>query len=496
MVFDHFNLQKRGRFFRSHPIPGNVVWLSQRVPAYREQYIIEPPNRKSWLPVPQLVLLVLITLGLGMGIGFLSFSGKSLPQITRNIRHRIGLTGSSNDPPGHWGIFEGTHDDSRLTPEQVEEIRRLRSLGYVGGSVPASGEAGVTSHHQDSASLGLRFFTSGHEPGAYLMDPAGQILHTWHLTYENCIRQSRNPAADFLPDPKGVTGCWRRAHLFPDGEVLVIFEGHGLARIDRDSRLIWSYPGPCHHDLEVAPDESIFVLTRESKLVPRVNPRKPVLVDYITHLSADGQPLGKIDLLTAFESSIYASFLDKISEAGDIFHTNTLEILDGKAAHRSSIFAAGNFLISVRELDVIAIVDHRTEKVVWALSGMWSAQHQPTLLDNGNILLFDNMGHQGRSKVIEIDPLTQEVVWTFADSPVHPLYSKTCGSNQRLPNGNTLITESDNGRALEVTDDGSIVWEFRNPRRTGDDDKFIAAIMEMVILPDDFFPAWIAQLNP
>jgi len=461
----------------------------------REQDNISPlnDNRRSRLSWPQLALLVLITLGLGAGAGYMTSSDKSLTQITLKVKQRIGLAGVSNGPPGHWGVYEANNDDPRLAPEQIEEIRRLRSLGYVGGSIPARDSAGITEHHPDAASGGLRFFTSGHEPGAYLMDSLGNILHTWRLTYDNCIRQSKDPAAKFLPDPGDVTGCWRRAHLFPDGEILVIYEGHGLARIDRDSRLIWSYPGPCHHDLEVAPDGSIYVLTREAEMVPELNPDKPVLVDYITHLSADGELLDTINILEAFENSVYASYLGNLGEAGDLFHTNTLEVLDGRGGHLSDDFAAGNFLISLRELDVIAIVDHETEKVTWAQSGMWSAQHQPTLLDNGNILLFDNLGHNGRSKVIEFDPFTQEVAWSYTDSPGHPLYSKTCGSCQRLPNGNTLITESDNGRALEVNPDGLIVWEFRNPRRTGENDKFIAAIMEMVILPEDFFPAWIDQ---
>ena len=144
----------------------------------------------------------------------------------------------------------------------------------------------------------------------------------------------------------------------------------------------------------------------------------------------------------------------------------------------------------MRELSVIAIVDPGLEKVVWALSGMWTAQHQSTLLDNGHILLFDNLGHQGRSQVVEIDPFTQEVAWTYADGPGRGLYSETCGSCQRLANGNTLITESENGRALEVSPDGRIVWEYRNPRRTGKDNEFIAAIMEMVVLPETFRPEW------
>jgi hypothetical protein len=448
---------------------------------------------KPGLSMPRLVLLVLFTLSLGAGAGYLFSGDKSLSQITRNLMQRIGLAGTTEEIPGHWGLYVAAGGDPRLNPEQAEEIRRLRSLGYAGGTVPAQKSAGVTAHFQETASRGLRFYTSGHKPGAFLMDPSGKILHTWHLDYEGCIQQSGNPQEDFLPDPGGVTSCWRRAFLMPEGDVLAIFEGHGLARINRDSRLIWCYPGPCHHDLEIAPDGSIFVLTREAALVPRINASQPVLLDFITHLSDAGQFLDSIDLYQAFESSVYSSYLDHMADKGDIFHTNTLEILDGKAAHISPLFTAGNFLISLRELGVIAIVDPRSEKVIWALSGMWSAQHQPTLMADGNILLFDNQGHQGRSKVIEINPFTQEVVWSFADSQVHPLYSKTCGSCQRLPNDNTLITESDNGRALEVAPDGSIVWEFRNPQRTGKDNEFIAAIMEMVILPDDFYPAWLTD---
>jgi hypothetical protein len=35
---------------------------------------------------------------------------------------------------------------------------------------------------------------------------------------------------------------WRRAHLFPNGDVLAIYEGFGLVKIDKDSKS-WSGPG-------------------------------------------------------------------------------------------------------------------------------------------------------------------------------------------------------------------------------------------------------------
>ena len=454
---------------------------------------MESSPAKSRLSFRQLALLLVVALGLGALVGYLTLSGQPLSDLARNVFNRIGLAKSDTEIPGQWGLYEAPLDESQLSPEQRLEMRRLRSLGYAGGTVPAHSSSGVTQHDPDTASKGLRYFTSGHEPGAYLMEPDGRIVHSWHLSYDQFIRDSGLPPEDFLPDPNGVTACWRRAFLQPDGGLLVIFEGHGLARIDRDSRLVWAYPGPCHHDLEVAGDGSIHVLTREPRMVPDIHPDKPVLVDYITRLTPTGEPLGALNLLDAFRQSEFASYLENLPDGGDIFHTNTLEILDGRAADLSPVFREGNYLISLRETDVIAIVDSRTEKVVWALKGPWRAQHQPTLLEDGNILLFDNQGHAGRSKVIEIDPSTQEVVWAFEDNPTHPLYSKTCGSCQRLPGGNTLITESDNGRALEVNRQGKIVWEFRNPERAGKDREFIAAIMEMVILPEDYRPTWLSE---
>ncbi|NNK57052.1 MAG: thioredoxin, partial [Desulfofustis sp.] len=42
-------------------------------------------------------------------------------------------------------------------------------------------------------------------------------------------------------------------------------------------------------------------------------------------------------------------------------------------------------------------------------------------------------------------------------------YSPFISSAQRLPNGNTLITEGSGGRIIEVTKDHEIVWEYISP---------------------------------
>ena len=63
------------------------------------------------------------------------------------------------------------------------------------------------------------------------------------------------------------------------------------------------------------------------------------------------------------------------------------------------------------------------------------------------------------SRVIEFNPITLSIVWEYTKKD---FFSPTQGSAQRLPNGNTLITESLTGRIFEVTRNNEIVWEYKS----------------------------------
>jgi hypothetical protein len=124
---------------------------------------------------------------------------------------------------------------------------------------------------------------------------------------------------------------------------------------------------------------------------------------------------------------------------------------------------------------------------------MWEKQHEPILLENGNILLFDNLGHRGRSKVIEFDPFTQSVSWTYEGDPTGGFFSNEIGSNQRLPNGNTLITDSETGEAFEVTSENVVVWKYRSPYRAGENGEFVATLLEVRRLESDPVRRWLSD---
>ncbi|HSP67629.1 MAG TPA: aryl-sulfate sulfotransferase [Bryobacteraceae bacterium] len=162
-------------------------------------------------------------------------------------------------------------------------------------------------------------------------------------------------------------------------------------------------------------------------------------------------------------------------------------------------FAPNNVIVSSRQASFLAIISRggaaRDGSVVWQLGPDFSVspelrairqiigQHHAHFIPKGlpgagNVLVFDNGGPSGygnpspialdgqniyarpTSRVLEIDPVTLKLVWSYT-SPT--FFATNISGAQRLPNGNTLITEGPSGRVFEVTRDGSIIWEYVFP---------------------------------
>jgi outer membrane protein assembly factor BamB len=133
------------------------------------------------------------------------------------------------------------------------------------------------------------------------------------------------------------------------------------------------------------------------------------------------------------------------------------------------ITRGGLVLMSLRTTSGVIGVDKTTGDVAFHIGhDVVAQQHTPVELDNGNILIFDNGNFRHGmstpfSRVIEVDPRTKQVEWEYADEMRSSFFSPYMGAAQRLPNGNTHITESSTGRLFEVTPDGQVVWEYVIP---------------------------------
>jgi hypothetical protein len=108
-------------------------------------------------------------------------------------------------------------------------------------------------------------------------------------------------------------------------------------------------------------------------------------------------------------------------------------------------------------------------------------------------LIYDNgWNKRNYTRVIELDPVKKEIVWEYKADPPESFYSRTEGYAQRLPNGNTLITESRKGRVFEVTKDKEIVWEWFNPEINKDGRR--EGVYRMVRYPKNYIDK-IIELN-
>jgi hypothetical protein len=357
---------------------------------------------------------------------------------------------------------------------------------------------GVVTHDPDQSYEGYTFYTT-HNTGATLVDPDGEIVHEWHTPFEDVWP---NPPHVERPSPEKYV-FWRRAELLPDGDVLAIYTttadspyGYGLARVDRNSELVWKFSDHAHHDFDLQDDGSVYTITHDFRNLRRdplgAFPQFPssILKDDLVKISPDGEEVDRMSILEALADSPYRELVEmfdartKNPASGetpwDPLHTNTVDVIGPDFAEHHEFAEAGQVMLSFRGFDALALADMQDREIVWVGRGFWAEQHDPDPLPNGNILLFDNKGHGGPggpSRVLEYDPATHAVVWSYAGSRDKPLWSDRRASQQPLANGNVLITSSQGGRLLEVTRDGEIAWEFINPeRRDHDGESYIAAV--------------------
>ena len=256
-----------------------------------------------------------------------------------------------------------------------------------------------------------------------------------------------------------------------------------VAELDWDGNVVWSaaIPPPyrAHHDVERLPNGNTIVLVAQDILIPSISPN--VLTDDgLLELDPQGQivwqwftrdHIGELNLSAQTLSLINA-------QGGDWAHTNAISALPPNN-HTSPEFATGNIVVSQRNTNRVAIIDRTTDAVVWTMSVATQGQHDSHMIPQGlpgagNILVFDNghgtpyqMGSRGWSRVLEVDPSTQTVVWTYQASVsgnFNWLFNSGILSGaQRLPNGNTLICSGVKGRIFEVTPSGATTWEYMNP---------------------------------
>lgn len=320
------------------------------------------------------------------------------------------------------------------------------------------GPLGVRKYVPHKCCRGYTLFSPAFGYTEYLIDMNGMVVHSWPVTHT------------------------QYAELMPNGNLMVDNYGSGIEELNPAGERVWTWEGPYHHDFHIVDDDTIVMLISEIlPVMPGFYPegREPADTrnDVVIAVNRKGEELWRFPFRDHIEEIHELAGLPKpvlyagINQNGDYVerpvgdwaHTNTIEVLpDTPIGRRDERFRAGNILFSFRSLDIIGVADLEKDKIVWAWGlGVLDGQHQPIMTPTGTILIYDNGTARGYSAAVEVDPSTDTEVWRYEDRS--GFFSAYRAGVQRLPNGNTMICESDAGRIFEVTPEKEVVWDYYSP---------------------------------
>ncbi len=320
----------------------------------------------------------------------------------------------------------------------------------------------------DASLSGLHIYNADKiAPGYYLyegklMDIKGEIIKKWNSTFAGIIDKN----GDYYAQKYYESPVW--------------------GRYSWNDSVIWEKNLPIHHEIFLTPENTILTFTKE---VHEYQGRK-VEFDLILEFDKNGTQISKwstwdnLETLQEFHRSLQLEQPptpgfpepDKKNQSiwggdYDFYYLNSITLVPNNSLQGTyPAFNPGNWIVSLKYGSIILILDKDTKKVLWAtaddqIPDKLDGQHTPIMNPEGNIFVFDNGKTRGWSRVILIDSLTFKILWEYKTKNPRNFFSSEQGSVQLLPNSNLLITEGEKGKALELTPEKEIVWEFYHPEK-------------------------------
>lgn len=306
----------------------------------------------------------------------------------------------------------------------------------------------------------------------YLLDLSGNPVHTWTTKKQPFYSQLRKNGNLLV-----VMEAPTYSHPFPPGG-----NTGTISELDWNSKVVWEYKNEAmHHDFIDLPNGNILISLWE-KTPPE-----------IANQIKGGTPN------TTLNGDVFSDNLVELDRKGKVvwsWHSYQhldpqLDILGNEMPQFAWTYTNGlsytphnpidnteAFIVSMRSLNEVMIVRKIDGEIIWrSPQNMLNTQHDPTLLTNGNILVFDNgfarepnpFPSYG-SRVVEINPKTNKIVWQFdgGNGVIDKVrfFAPIVGGAQRLTNGNTLITDGPKGHIFEVTKAKKVVWDLISPYTT------------------------------
>ncbi|KAJ5341642.1 hypothetical protein N7541_010766 [Penicillium brevicompactum] len=315
---------------------------------------------------------------------------------------------------------------------------------------------------------------------AHLVSTTGKEVHRWTLPH----RAGRH--ARILPNGNL---AYNAAHpeapaLFP---MWAKYRGGMMMQVSPGGEILRQYSDPlAHHDQNHLDDGTLLYTTLE----PLTPEEASKVQGGIPGSEAKGIVYGDcIKLVDPWSSGNESSSADfEVDEKGAklLWSWRAIDHLDPAvfAAHPHyprehwplinsvSFDSEGNIIASSRNASSVFVISRATGEVLWHLPAPTVSQqhcaHQ--INESGDMLIFDNGVFRPGVSV----PFSRAIIvskekvvkWEYKDPSTGGLgfFTPFMGSAQKLDGGNVLLCEAADGRIIEVTEGGEIVWEFVVPQ--------------------------------
>lgn len=390
--------------------------------------------------------------------------------------------------------FAAVNETSVLKPDHLLQPTRGQGAGVTVNRAASDGALVLLSG----------FFENSNEIRLVRRD--GEVVSRWPVSFsalfpdDSHMSDDVRPATDWNIDLHG-------AIALPDGSVLFNFEYGGLVKLDRCGGVQWKLAHMTHHSVEPATGGGYWVPGRRHHDAGGRSPFPPFVPpfseDLILRVSADGVIVSSLSVPGLF----YANGLVAVLTAtgGDfrkgrvwdheIVHLNKISELDAGRAVAFPMFRAGDLLLSLREHNLVMVVDPDAGKIRWWQIGPWVRQHDPQFGSDGKLTVFNNNAYKDglngyrsdpslprTTNILAMDPVTREVNVRYGGRPGQEMLSVLRGKQHETGQG-LFVTESEAGRAFEVDGAGNVIWEYVNRY----DDENVAEITEARLYPKGYF---------
>ena len=292
---------------------------------------------------------------------------------------------------------------------------------------------GLTFHRPTLATKGYTLLTPHGDDTTHLIDIDGRVVHQWKFEHikpgygrllsngnllltgsDASLKPPKQPADPSKPPP-------------PFKERVRMLGGYHttLCEVDWQGQVVWEYVNPVqHHDffrfdnghtlvpIWVEMPDEIRKRVRGGSKRPREK-LPPLIGDELLEIDADGTEVRRIDvwqLLDPVKDPIFPSI-----GRWEWTHVNGIDV-NGD----------GEIVFSARHVNRLGIID-ASGALTWKFDKTYH-QHQPTWVAGetedapANVLVFDN--GRASSRVVEIDPRSNEIVWSFAGRPASLVFQR------------------------------------------------------------------------